>query len=116
MQLFGCADCLHPFIWSLVSGLMQFLTPVEKVKHVSVCEELHQITSADAASMSRVVTGDESWIYGYDPETKQQPSQLKGPTQDTKKRETSDIKGIVHKEFGLAGQTVNCGYCCDSLL
>jgi hypothetical protein len=26
-----------------------------------------------------------------------------------------DIKGIVHKEFALAGQTVNSAYYCDSL-
>jgi hypothetical protein len=24
-----------------------------------------------------------------------------------------DIKGIVHKEFVMAGQTVNSAYCCD---
>jgi len=29
--------------------------------------------------MSRVITGDESWVYGYDPETKQQSSQWKSP-------------------------------------
>ena len=28
--------------------------------------------------MSRVITGDESWVYGYDPETKQQSSQCAG--------------------------------------
>jgi hypothetical protein len=27
-----------------------------------------------------------------------------------------DIKRIVHKEFVLAGQTVNCTYYCDVLL
>jgi hypothetical protein len=26
-----------------------------------------------------------------------------------------DIKGIVHKEFVLAGQPGNCTYCCDVL-
>jgi hypothetical protein len=25
----------------------------------------------------------------------------------------NDIKGIAHKEFVLAGQTVNSTYCCD---
>jgi hypothetical protein len=28
-------------------------------------------------SISKIVTGDESWIYGYDPEIKQQLSQWK---------------------------------------
>jgi hypothetical protein len=26
-----------------------------------------------------------------------------------------DIKGTVHKEFVVAGQTVNSAYCCDAL-
>jgi hypothetical protein len=30
------------------------------------------MSSNDAAVLSRIITGDESWIYGYDPETKQQ--------------------------------------------
>jgi hypothetical protein len=58
---------------------MQFLTTDQKQQHVSVCEELCQITYSDAAFLSRVVTGDESWIYGYDLEAKQQCSQWKSP-------------------------------------
>jgi hypothetical protein len=37
----------------------------------------YQIASNDAAFLSSVITGDESWIYGYDLETKQQSSQWK---------------------------------------
>jgi hypothetical protein len=37
---------------------------------VCICEELCQITSDDAAFLSRVIIGDESWIYSYDLETK----------------------------------------------
>jgi hypothetical protein len=29
--------------------------------------------------LSRVITGDESWIYGYDPETKPQSFQWESP-------------------------------------
>jgi hypothetical protein len=32
-------------------------------------KELRQIASDDATSLSVVITGDESWIYGYEPET-----------------------------------------------
>jgi hypothetical protein len=79
---------------------MQFLTADQKQNLVTVCEELHQIASNDAAFLSKisdswseaaayqclqgassdyhrwcnllskVTTGDETWIYGYDPETK----------------------------------------------
>jgi hypothetical protein len=31
--------------------------------------------------LSRVITGGESWIYGYDPETKQQAFQWKSEKQ-----------------------------------
>jgi hypothetical protein len=56
---------------------MQFLTTDQKQQHVNVCEELCLITYSDAAFLSRVVTGDESWIYDYDPKAKQQCSQWK---------------------------------------
>jgi hypothetical protein len=72
---------LHPFIWSRVhvSGLMRFPTADQKQQRINVCEELRQIASDDAAFLSRVITGDKSWIYAYDPETKQQSSQWKSP-------------------------------------
>jgi hypothetical protein len=68
----------------------------------------------------------ESWIYGYDPETKQQSSRwksLNSPRPKNAKQVKSkvksmliiffDIRGIVHKELVLADQTVNSTYCCD---
>jgi hypothetical protein len=54
---------------------MPFLTADQKQQCVNVCEELRQIASDKATFFSRVVTGDESCIYVYDPETKQQSSQ-----------------------------------------
>jgi hypothetical protein len=51
----------------------------QKQQRVNVCEDPRQIASDDALFLPRVMTGDESWIYGYDPETKQQSSQCKNP-------------------------------------
>jgi hypothetical protein len=92
----------------------------EQQQRVNVCEELCQITSNDTTCLSRVITGDESWTYGYDPETKQQSSEWKSPNslrpekvRQVKSKVNSvliiffDIKGIVHKGFVLAGQTVS---------
>jgi hypothetical protein len=75
-----------------------------------------------------VITGEGSWIYGYEPETKQQSSQWKSPNSPRPKKERQvkskvksmliiffDFKGIVHEEFVLAGQTVNSAYYCDVL-
>jgi histone-lysine N-methyltransferase SETMAR len=107
---------LHPFICSCVSGLVQLLTAEQKQQSVNICEELCQTTSDDATILSKVITGDESWIYSYDPETKQQSSQWK-----MKNKVKSmliiflGIKGIVHKKFIFAGQTLNSAYYCDVL-
>jgi len=70
--------------------------------------------------MSSVITGDESWVYGYDPETKQMSSQWKTASspQPKKARQVKsnvktmliaffDIDGLVHHEYVPRGQTVN---------
>jgi hypothetical protein len=116
---------MHLFAAKFVSRI---LTTEQKEQHINMCEELCQIASDNATFLSRVITGDESWIYGYDPEPKQQSSQWKSPNSPRPKRERQvnsrvksmliiffDIKGIVHKEFVLAGQTVNSTYYSDVL-
>jgi hypothetical protein len=60
----------------------------------------------------RVITGDESCIYGYDHEAEQQFSQRESPNSPRLKKARQmqskvksmliifyDIKGVVHKEF-----------------
>jgi hypothetical protein len=99
-----------------MDGLMQFLTADQKQQRDNVCEELRQIASGGAIFLSRDITGDESWIYGYGPETEQQSSQWK-----IKSKVKSmliiffDIRGIIHKDFVLAGQKVNSKRYCDVL-
>jgi hypothetical protein len=105
----------------------RILTADQKQQRVDICEELHQIASYNAAFLSIVITGDESRIYSYDTETKQQFSQWKSPNSPRPKKARQvkskvnsipciffDIKGIVH-EFVLADQTVNSTYCSDVL-
>ena len=99
----------------------------QKQQRVIVYNELRQLASNDETFLSRVITGDESWVYSYDPETKQQSSQWKSPTSRPKKaRQVKsnvkniiitffDVKGIVQKEFVPTGQTVNPGFYCDVL-
>jgi hypothetical protein len=79
------------------------------------CEERHEIASDDATFLPRAITGDQSWTYGYGPETKKASLLPMGKSKLNGKGETGDIKGIVHKEFVVAGQTVNSAYNCDVL-
>jgi len=73
--------------------------------------------------LCRVITGDETWVYQYNPETKWQSAQWKtGNSPRPKKFHQSksrvktmlltffDIRGIVHYEFVPNGQTVNQVY------
>jgi len=64
----------------------RILTADQKKQHVNVCTELRQLASNDETFLSRVITGDESWVYGYNPETKQQSSQWKSPMSPRPKR------------------------------
>jgi len=61
-------------------------TADQKQQHVNICTELRQLTSDDETFLSRVITGDESCVYGYDPEAKQQSSQWKSPMSPRPKR------------------------------
>jgi hypothetical protein len=76
--------------------------------------KLNQLASGDEPFLSRVITGDESWVYGYNPEAKQQSSQWKSPTSPRpKKARQVKSKGIMHKEFVPTGQTVNSRFYCN---
>jgi hypothetical protein len=94
----------------------RLLTPKQKEHHVAICQELCWRALDDPSFMSRVITGDESWVYGYDPETKQESSQWKSPGSPRPKKERQnrsatksmlivffDIRGSVHHEFALEG-------------
>jgi ribosomal protein S13 len=86
-------------------------------------EQNLQAVAEDPELLQRVITGDESWIYGYDIETKTQSSQwcFKEDSRPKKfKRSRSnmkslltvffDCKGIVHHEFLPYGSTVTKEY------
>ncbi|CAN8013668.1 unnamed protein product, partial [Ixodes persulcatus] len=73
----------------------------------------------DPEFSDRVITGDETWIFEYDPESKQQRSEWHTTkSRRPKKARMSksqikamlivfDRKGVVHSEFVPQGQAVN---------
>jgi hypothetical protein len=55
------------------------LTQDQKNRRLDICQDLKKQVENYADFLSKVITGDETWINGYDPETKQQSSQRKSP-------------------------------------
>jgi hypothetical protein len=60
--------------------VLRILTADQKQQYVNIYIEVHQLACDDEALLSKVILGDESWVYSYDPEIKQQSSQWKRPT------------------------------------
>jgi hypothetical protein len=79
-----------------------------------MCLELRAKANEDSTFICRIITGDESWIYGYEPETKQQSSQMKGPPSPReKKKGTADPdfnKEHAHCFFQRKGDCSVCIY------
>ncbi|XP_035232016.1 uncharacterized protein LOC118203836 [Stegodyphus dumicola] len=59
--------------------VLRLLTEDQQFQRLAISSYLFQSASKNPEFMKLIVTGDESWIYGYDPETKQESSQWKSP-------------------------------------
>ncbi len=97
----------------------KMLTNRDQNLRLVLCELWKRRVEFDPGFLRRVITMDESWVYMYEPETKQQSTQwvLKGSAHPVKFKRTRatgkvlvitffDHRGLVHWEF-LRGQTVN---------
>jgi len=51
------------------------LTEDQKANRVNISQELLDCVSVVANFLKTIVTGEETWVYGYDVETKAQSSQ-----------------------------------------
>ena len=69
---------------------------------MDVCREMKDQLKTDPDFLSKIITGDESWCYGYDPETKHRSTQWKKCIiSETKKGEASQIKCENHVDLLL---------------
>ena len=95
----------------------------QKVFCAEVTQNLLETANRDPDFPKKVITGDESWIYGYDPETKAQSSQWKSPESPRPKKARQsrsivkvmltvffDHEGVVHHEYAPPGQTITKDY------
>ena len=55
------------------------LNEEQKEKRVEVCLDLLDQTVNDEKFLEKIVTGDESWVYPYDPETAVESAEWLGP-------------------------------------
>ena len=91
----------------------------EKERGGQLCHVILEQLEIETNLLKRLITGDESWIFKYNSETKRQSLQWKSPTSlKPKKARMSksqimvmliaffDGRGIVHAEFLPQGQTV----------
>ena len=53
----------------------KLLTMEQKQLRLEVSQDMLDYANTDPEFLNIVITGDESWVYGYDPETKVQSSQ-----------------------------------------
>jgi len=95
------------------------LTDEQKALRVLRCRELLELCEGDPNFLDLVITGDESWVFEYDPETKRMSAEWHTSASPRPKRARMsksrvkcmlmffDVRGIVHHEFVPQGQTVN---------
>jgi hypothetical protein len=90
---------------------------------LEVTRDMLEFTSGDPEFLKTVITGDETWLYGYDPETKVQSSHWKHSSSPRVKNAQLvwskfkvlltlffDYCGIVHHSYASEGQTINQEY------
>ena len=94
----------------------KLLTVEQKETHLAVARDLLQCADQDANFMKTIITSDESWVCGYNTETKAQSSQRMTLRPKKARQVQSEVevmltvffhhKGVVSHEYTPDGQTV----------
>ncbi|XP_075738867.1 protein GVQW3-like [Rhipicephalus microplus] len=95
-----------------VQFVLKLLTMEQKQLRVEVSQDMPYFTSSDPNFMNTIITGDESWVYGYEPETISQSSQWKHSSSRRPKKARQvcsnvkvmlsaflDFRGVLHYEY-----------------
>jgi hypothetical protein len=72
------------------------LSEEQKENHVSTCQGLQERLETDPEFFSKMITGDEMWVYGHHQETKQDLSQWTSPSSPCPQTVTSLLKCEEH--------------------
>jgi hypothetical protein len=100
-----------------------FLTPEQREDRVTSCQDIIAMAGADKNCLNGIITGDETWCFACDPETKRQSSEYAVQTSPRPKYlkfqryrikivfiNFFDSQGVVHKEFVPEGKIVNAEF------
>ena len=104
----------------------KLLSHEEQKLRLDVAQDMLECTQVDEDFLKTVITGDESWVYGYDPDTKAQSLQLKTPGSPRPKKArqvrskvkvllTVFLTAVVLCITTTQGQTVNEYYFHDAI-
>ena len=98
----------------------RLLNEGQKERRVQVHQNILEQLETELNLLKRVVTGDESWIFEYNPLTKRQSLEWKSASSPRPKKARVfksktkvmliaffDVHAIVHTEFLPQGQTIN---------
>lgn len=102
----------------------RLLTLAQKEERVRCCRNLLNLCQLDPVNFhTKIVTGDETWIHHYDPETKQQSMQwlTTGQSGPIKAKATKsagkvmativwDANGVLHTDYISKGSTMNANH------
>jgi len=67
----------------------------QKQQCLSLSLELHDRAASDSSILGNVIMGDETWVYGYDLETRVQSSQWKSPSSPHVKKARQSRSNII---------------------
>jgi len=92
------------------------LTPEQKDRRIAACRDLIATANSDPNFFKKIVTGDGTWCFAYDPTTKRQSAAWVGETSPRPKKLRFqkfrvknmlviffDWQSVIHKEFFSGG-------------
>ncbi|UYV68867.1 hypothetical protein LAZ67_6001370 [Cordylochernes scorpioides] len=74
----------------------RFLTNEQKLCWLATCEDMLEMTRTDPEWKDKIITGDETWVYGYDPETKRQSAEWRGQAKQKDRRKNVYLPHYDH--------------------
>ncbi|UYV73501.1 TIGD4 [Cordylochernes scorpioides] len=77
----------------------RFLTNEQKLCRLATCEDMMEMTRTDPEWKDKIITGDETWVYGYDPETKPQSAEWRGERKQTRNSLSLSVKLQILREI-----------------